>query len=186
LTVIRIPPSNSEDELALYAPLGCGMQTGAGAIVNTLRVRPGSSVAVFGAGSRLVGMATVMATDKIAGAGTVIAVDLRAEGLVLAKKLGATPTVLVPDGTAVVERIREVCLPNGVDFSVDCTGVPRVIQDVIDCLGTRGRAASVGTPGFGKTVSFDGIDHISYGKEYVGCCEGDSLPQGESTWVVQG
>jgi Zn-dependent alcohol dehydrogenase len=174
-TVVKIPPSTTEDELALYAPLGCGMQTGAGAILNTLRVREGSSVAVFGVGS--VGMAAVMAATKIAGAGTVIAVDLQAGRLELARRLGATHTMLVAEGTDVVRRIREICPPNGVDYAVDCTGVTKVIRDVIDCLGTRGRAASVGAPGFGKSVSVDVMDHISHGKEYVGCCEGDSVPE---------
>jgi Zn-dependent alcohol dehydrogenase len=149
--------------------------TGAGAILNTLRVREGSSVAVFGVGS--VGMAAVMAATKIAGAGTVIAVDLQAGRLELARRLGATHTMLVAEGTDVVRRIREICPPNGVDYAVDCTGVTKVIRDVIDCLGTRGRAASVGAPGFGKSVSVDVMDHISHGKEYVGCCEGDSVPE---------
>jgi hypothetical protein len=47
---------------------------------------------------------------------------------------------------------------------------------MIDCLGTRGRGATVGAPGFGKTVSVDVMEHLTYGKEYVGCVEGDSLP----------
>ncbi len=171
-------PSTTPDQLALYAPLGCGMQTGAGAVLNALRVTRGSSVAVFGVGS--VGMAAVMASARIAGAGTVIAVDLQAARLELAGRLGATHGVLAggvgKDGGSVVERVREICPPNGVDFAVDCTGVPAVIRDMIDCLGTRGRGATVGAPGFGKSVNVDVMEHLTYGKEYVGCCEGDSLP----------
>ncbi len=152
------------------------MQTGAGAVLNALRVTRGSSVAVFGVGS--VGMAAVMAAARIAGAGTVIAVDLQAARLELAKRLGATHGVLAggKDGGSVVGRVREICPPNGVDFAVDCTGVPAVIRDMIDCLGTRGRGATVGAPGFGKSVNVDVMEHLTYGKEYVGCCEGDSLP----------
>jgi Zn-dependent alcohol dehydrogenase len=163
----------ADTDLALYAPLGCGMQTGAGAVLNALDVKRGSSVAVFGVGS--VGMAAVMAAAKLRGAGTVIAVDLQPERLELAKRLGATHGV-VGGGEDVVEQIRAICPPVGVDYAVDCTGVPAVIRTMIDCLGTKGRAATVGAPGFGKSVSVDVMGHLTYGKEYVGCCEGDSLP----------
>ncbi|KAK4039000.1 chaperonin 10-like protein [Parachaetomium inaequale] len=169
-TVVKVP---QDTDLALFAPLGCGMQTGAGAILNTLGVKPGSSVAVFGVGS--VGMAAVMAAKKIAGAGMVIAVDVQADRLDLAKTLGATHALLASDGD-VVRGIRELCPPLGVDYAVDCTGVPAVIRNMIDCLGTRGRGATVGAPGFGKCVSVDVMEHLTYGKEYVGCVEGDSLP----------
>jgi Zn-dependent alcohol dehydrogenase len=175
-TVVKVPDST---DLALYAPMGCGMQTGAGAVLNSLGVKKGSSVAVFGVGS--VGMAAVMAAAKVAGAGTVIAVDLQPARLELAKKLGATHAVLAGDKDVVAE-VRRICPPNGVDYAVDCTGVPKVIRDMIDCLGTRGRAATVGAPGFGKTVSIDVMEHLTYGKEYVGCVEGDSLPSKVSRW----
>jgi Zn-dependent alcohol dehydrogenase len=172
-TVVRVP---ADTDLALYAPMGCGMQTGAGAVLNSLGVRKGSSVAVFGVGS--VGMAAVMAAAKVAGAGTVIAVDLQPARLELARKLGATHVVLAggEGDVDVVAEVRRICPPNGVDYAVDCTGVPKVIRDMIDCLGTRGRGATVGAPGFGKTVSVDVMEHLTYGKEYVGCVEGDSLP----------
>ncbi|KAH6651346.1 chaperonin 10-like protein [Chaetomium tenue] len=170
-TVVRVP---LETDLALYAPLGCGMQTGAGAILNSLGVKPGSSVAVFGVGS--VGMAAVMAAAKIAGAGVVVAVDLQQSRLELAMKLGATHAVLGSEKD-VVGRMREICPPLGVDYAVDCTGVPAVIRTMIDSLGTRGRGATVGAPGFGKCVSVDVMEHLTYGKEYVGCVEGDSLPE---------
>ena len=103
--------------------------------------------------------------------------------LELAKKLGATHAVLAGDKDVVAE-VRRICPPNGVDYAVDCTGVPKVIRDMIDCLGTRGRAATVGAPGFGKTVSIDVMEHLTYGKEYVGCVEGDSLPSKVSSWRV--
>jgi Zn-dependent alcohol dehydrogenase len=73
--------------------------------------------------------------------------------------------------------MREICPPLGVDYAVDCTGVPAVIRTMIDSLGTRGRGATVGAPGFGKCVNVDVMEHLTYGKEYVGCVEGDSLPE---------
>jgi len=169
-SVVRVP---SGTDLALYAPLGCGMQTGAGAVLNTLNVREGSTVAVFGVGS--VGMAAVMAAGLVRKAKTVIAVDLQESRLALAKELGATHGVL---GSAkdVVEQIRALSESNGVDFAVDCTGVPAVVRNMIDALGSRGRAATVGAPGPGHTANLDIMTHLTYGKEYVGCSEGDSLP----------
>ncbi|KAK3935640.1 aryl-alcohol dehydrogenase [Diplogelasinospora grovesii] len=169
-SVVKVP---ADTDLGLFAPLGCGMQTGAGAVLNTLDVKPGSSVAVFGVGS--VGMAAVMAAAKIRGVKTLIAVDLQEGRLALAKELGATHSVL---GSAkdVVQQIRAICQANGVNYAVDCTGVPAVVRTMIDSLGTRGRAATVGAPGPGHCVNVDIMEHLTYGKEYVGCAEGDSLP----------
>ncbi|KAL2133002.1 hypothetical protein VTI74DRAFT_3040 [Chaetomium olivicolor] len=169
-SAVRVP---GQTDLVLYAPLGCGMQTGAGAVLNSLDVRPGSSVAVFGVGS--VGMAAVMAAARIRGAKTVIAVDLQESRLELARKLGATHGVLGSD-VDVLGKIRGICGTNGVNYAVDCTGVLGVIRMMIDSLGTRGRGCTVGAPGFGKCVSVDVMEHLTYGKEYVGCVEGDSLP----------
>ncbi|KAM7194633.1 putative alcohol dehydrogenase [Naviculisporaceae sp. PSN 640] len=173
-SVVKVP---KETDLALYAPMGCGMQTGAGAVINSLRVKPGSSIAVFGVGS--VGMAAVMAA-AFQKCKTIIAVDLQPSRLELAKKLGATHGVIGSDKD-VVQQIRDICAKqkeggNGVDFAVDCTGVPAVVRTMIDSLGTLGRASTVGAPGPGKTVAVDIMEQLTYGKEYVGCCEGDSLP----------
>ncbi|KAK3495817.1 chaperonin 10-like protein [Neurospora crassa] len=174
---VKVPP---ETNLALYAPMGCGMQTGAGAVLNSLGVKPGSSIAVFGVGS--VGMAAVMAAAHIAKAKTIIAVDLQASRLELAQKLGATHTVLgnndKSSGEEMIKKeVRRICPPVGVDYAVDCTGSVAVIKTMIEVLGTRGRAATVGAPGFGKVVGVDVMEHLTYGKEYVGSCEGDSSPK---------
>ncbi|KAK4209440.1 putative alcohol dehydrogenase [Rhypophila decipiens] len=168
-SVVKVP---SDTDLALYAPMGCGMQTGAGAVLNSLRVTPGSSIAVFGVGS--VGMASVMAA-AFSKCKTIIAVDLQPSRLELAKKLGATHGVIGSDKD-VVEQIRRIAGTNGVNYAVDCTGVPAVVRIMIDSLGTLGRAATVGAPGPGKTVAVDIMEQLTFGKEYVGCCEGDSLP----------
>ena len=154
------------------APLGCGIQTGAGAVMNTLGVKEGSTLAVFGVGS--VGISAVIA-GKAIGARTIIVVDLHPSRLELAKRLGATHGIL--GSGDVVGEIRKICPPVGVDYAIDCTGSTKVITSMIDSLGTRGRGATVGAPGFGARVSVDVMEHLTYGKEYVGCCEGDSLPK---------
>ncbi|KAF5604283.1 alcohol dehydrogenase [Fusarium pseudocircinatum] len=161
-----------DNDLALFAPLGCGLQTGAGAILNTLNVQPGKTVAIFGVGS--VGMSAVMAA-KLRGAKEIIAVDLQQDRLDLAKTLGATATILGSDAD-IVSKMQEISPPNGVNYALDCTGVPAVIETMIKCLGTRGRAASVGAPSPGKTVDVDVFAQLIHGREYVGCCEGDAVP----------
>ncbi|KHN93942.1 alcohol dehydrogenase [Metarhizium album ARSEF 1941] len=167
-SLVKVP---SDTDLALFAPLGCGLQTGAGAVLNTLDVQAGSSVAVFGAGS--VGMSAIMAA-KMRRAGVIIAIDLQQSRLDLASQLGATHTVLgnAPD---ILAQIRQLAPPNGVDYAVDCTGVPAVIETMIEALGSRGHAASVGAPTPGKKTGVDIFAHVVHGRRYSGCCEGDSI-----------
>lgn len=167
--LVRVAP---ETPLDLFAPLGCGIQTGVGAVLNTLRVKSGSSVAVFGVGA--VGMAAVMAA-KLCQAKTIIAIDLHPGRLELATQLGATHSILGSD-QRVVDKIQEICPPVGVDYAVDCTGVPAVVEKMVAALGTKGRAATVGAPGSNSQAKIDIMSHLTYGKEYVGCSEGDSNP----------
>lgn len=167
-SLVKVP---DDSDLSLLAPLGCGIQTGLGAAINTLDIQEGSSVAIFGVGS--VGIAALLGA-KLRGAKTIIAVDIQESRLEFAKRLGATHGVLnSPD---VVKDIRSICPPVGVDFAIECTGRKSVIRDMIDALGTRGKGATVGAPGFGACIDVDVMEHLTYGKSYVGCCEGDSNP----------
>lgn len=138
-TIVKV---DSATDLALFAPLGCGLNTGAGAILNTLDVQAGKSVAIFGVGS--VGMSAVMAA-KLRGAKEIIVVDLQQSRLDLAKELGATTTILGND-PELVAKVKQISPPNGVHYAVDCSGVPAVIERMVECLGTRGKAATVGAP----------------------------------------
>ncbi|KAK1148965.1 hypothetical protein N8T08_007640 [Aspergillus melleus] len=166
-SIVKVP---RDTELPLFAALGCGFQTGAGCVLNTLRVTRGSSLVVFGVGA--VGMAGVMA-GVMAGASTIIAVDLNEGRLALASELGATHVI---DGKSedVEGQIKRICEPgNGAQFAMDGTGVPRVIETMVKCLGTKGRAATVGAPKPGSTVAIDVFQHLIMGREYVGSTEGD-------------
>lgn len=142
-SVVKVAP---DTDLALCAPLGCGFQTGAGAVLNTLNVQPGSSVAVFGVGG--VGMSAIMAA-KIRNAEIIIAVDLQQSRLDLAKQLGATHTLIGTDAE-LVDKIRKITPSNGVKFAVDCSGAPAVVSSMVQALGIRGKAASVGSPSVGQ------------------------------------
>ncbi|MFI7498965.1 NAD(P)-dependent alcohol dehydrogenase [Streptomyces sp. NPDC049687] len=124
--------------LELLGPLGCGIQTGAGAVLNEMRLAPGQSLAVFGAGA--VGLAAVMAA-KLAGASDIVVVDLNESRLDLAKELGATRTVL-GGGEGVVEQVIDA--GPGMDFSLETTAVGKVITDAVAVLARRGTAVLVG------------------------------------------
>jgi Zn-dependent alcohol dehydrogenase len=164
---------SNDSPLEIFAPLGCGLQTGAGAILNTLNIQPGASVAVFGTGS--VGMASIMAA-KIGKASTIIGIDITPARLEIARSLGATHTL---DGSdpEIVQKIRDMCDGDGVQYAVDCTGVPVIIERMIDSLGTLGKAATIGAPAPGTKVSVDVLSQLTRGRQYIGCNQGDSVPQ---------
>jgi len=168
--VVKVPDAVSDELFELLGPLGCGIQTGAGAIINVLKPQLGSSVVVFGAGA--VGMAGVMAA-KALGAATVIAVDKVAERLVLARELGATHTLLADGSTDVVARIREITA-GGADCSLDTTAVSAVLRQALDCLAPLGRCGFVGGAPVGASLEVDVRDMMLNGKTLRGIVEGDS------------
>jgi len=125
--------------LELLGPLGCGIQTGAGAIINTLKIKVGSSVVITGTGA--VGLSAVMAA-KASSATTIIAVDINDDRLDFSKELGATHTINSLKEN-VPQRIREI-LPKGVQFGVDTTGRNEVINYILDSLAPVGELAIIG------------------------------------------
>lgn len=137
-SLIRVPETTLPDQV--LAPLGCGIITGAGAVWNSLRLTPGSTLAVFGAGP--VGLSAVMAAAA-AGAARIIVSDPLASRLDLAARLGATDTV-GPDTTSAAAAIRGLTGGMGVDFSVESTGIPQVMADAVAVLAPLGTAAILG------------------------------------------
>ena len=119
--------------LELLGPLGCGIQTGAGSVLVAMDVQAGSSIVVFGAGA--VGLAAVMAA-KVAGATTIIAVDLQQHRLDLARELGATHVIAGGDDD-VVEQIHAIT-GGGADYAFDTTGVPAVMRNALLALRMTG------------------------------------------------
>jgi aryl-alcohol dehydrogenase len=158
--------------LDVVAPFGCGIQTGAGAVLNTLRVPAGSSIAVFGTGA--VGISAILAA-VIAGAQTIIGIDLHATRLELARELGATH-VIDASSADPVEEIRRVT-GYGVDFSLDTTGAPAVLRRCVDCLAPLGVAGLIGGSEAGTEVSLDMTDLLVGGRTVRGVVEGDSVPE---------
>jgi aryl-alcohol dehydrogenase len=139
--VIRVP---RDVPLELLGPLGCGIQTGAGAVINALKVTPGSSFAAFGGGA--VGLSAIMAA-RVAGATMIIAADVVPSRLELAKELGATHTVNSRE-TDPVAAVREIT-GGGADFTLESSGRPAVLRQAIDALGIGGTCGIVGAPALG-------------------------------------
>ncbi|MEA2624261.1 MAG: aryl-alcohol dehydrogenase [Candidatus Binatota bacterium] len=154
--------------LELLGPLGCGIQTGAGSVLIALRVRAGGTIAIYGAGA--VGLSAVMAA-RVAGATTIIAVDLHPPRLELARELGATHTI---DGAAsdVAEQI--LSLTGGVEHAFDTTGIPSVIVRAISALRPRGVCGLVGVRGADLVLPPLALE---LGRTVTGIIEGDAIPQ---------
>ncbi|WP_018296944.1 NAD(P)-dependent alcohol dehydrogenase [Corynebacterium lubricantis] len=158
--------------LELLGPLGCGLSTGAGAIINSLGVKAGDTVAVFGTGA--VGCAGIMAAAAI-GATTIIAVDLHDSRLELAKELGATHTINSRNENP-VEKIREIT-GDGVNYALDSTGVVAVTRQAADSLAINGTVGLVGAPAPGTEVSFEVGASLTRGWKFQTIIEGDAIPQ---------
>jgi aryl-alcohol dehydrogenase len=138
--------------LELLGPLGCGIQTGAGAVLQALNVKVGSSFVAFGAGA--VGLAAVMAA-RVAGATTIIAVDITPSRLALALEIGATHVVNSRE-TDPVAAVREIT-GGGADYSLECSGRAEVLRQAIDSLAVLGSCGIVGATREGTEASLSQV-----------------------------
>jgi aryl-alcohol dehydrogenase len=161
--------------LELAGMLGCGVQTGAGAVMRSMRCRAGSSIVVLGGGA--VGLSAVMGA-VIQGCGTVIVVEPHASRRELAASLGATHTIDPQANGDLVAAVRVIC-PSGVDYVVDTSGLPSVIEAVPLLLAPRGTFGFVGVPpGNARDLKLPGrlLQAMQGGFTYRGIIEGDSDP----------
>jgi aryl-alcohol dehydrogenase len=157
-------------DLTVAAPLGCGVQTGAGTVLSVLRPGEDASLVVFGAGA--VGLSALMAACAT-GVGTIIAVDPVASRRALASELGASATI-DPTGNDVVEEIRALT-GAGATHAIDTSARGAVINQAVAALAPRGTLAmlGIGIPDF----ELDVRSVISGGKTLRGVIEGDAVPQ---------
>jgi len=135
--VLKIDPEIPMDKAAL---VGCAVMTGVGAALNTAKVAPGSSVAVFGAGG--IGL-NVIQGSALAGAERIVAVDLEDKKLAFAQQFGATHTVNPGSDGDAVAKIMELT-NGGADYSFECIGVPEVIGQAYSCIRKGGTCVVVG------------------------------------------
>lgn len=168
-SLVKVDP---EVPLASIAPLGCGVQTGVGAVWNVLKPVTGSTVVVLGAGA--VGLSAVMAA-ALTPATTIVAVDRVAERLALAEELGATHTVDAAEAD-LGEALAGITGGQGADGVVETTGNVNVLRQGVDALAARGTLVVVGAPPFGTEVALD-VNGLLGGKQIVGLTLGDAETQ---------
>lgn len=164
--VVKVP---DDVPLELMAPLGCGFQTGAGAVLNALKVPAGASIVILGSGP--VGIAAIMAA-KIAGAFPIIAVDITESRLELAKELGATHTINGAKEDA-KKKILEIT-EGGADFIIELTGRPNMLTMASEVISQLGTVALIAATAPGTTVSLDMMNLLN-GRIIKGVVQGDSI-----------
>ncbi len=170
-SLVRVDPSVPPEVLA---PLGCGVNTGAGAVLNELRPPAGSSFAVTGAGA--VGLAAIMAA-RVAGCTTIVAVDLHDSRLDLAREIGATHTIN-SRSTDMADELSAITGGEGVNYILDTTGVPAVVSSAAGALSIRGTLAVVGAAAPGTTAAIDiGVPSLVKGWTFKTIVQGSSVPQ---------
>lgn len=164
--VIKVP---SDVKLEILSPLGCGIQTGAGGVINTLKAKPGSCIAIFGMGS--VGLSAIMAAAAC-GCTQIIGIDVVEERLKLAKEFGATDII---DSRKVdaVEEIRKLT-GGGIEFTLECTGIPKVFRQAVDSLMMGGTCGLIGVAPVGVEANLE-MQTILDGRTIRGIVEGDCV-----------
>ena len=146
--IVKISNDIPLDRAAL---VGCGVTTGVGAVLNTAKVEPGSTVAVFGCGG--VGLAAIQGA-RIAGARKIIAVDMFEGKLAMAKRLGATDTVDASSSDP-IDEIKKLT-GGGVDYAFEAIGLKKAAEQAFNALRPGGTATVIGMIPVGQKVELDG------------------------------
>ena len=168
--LVRIP-DDIDIDMPLTAPLGCGVQTGAGTVINYLKAVPGSAIVVFGCGS--VGLSAVMAA-KLCGCLQIIGVDIVDARLDLALELGATHVVNARKTDDTVSCVRELTKGRGTDYAVDTTGSGLSVRQALTCTGSFGVCAMVGAT---AEITIMGSAELSgHHRTLAGIIEGHCIP----------
>ncbi len=166
-SVVAVETDLADEQLAL---LGCGVTTGLGAAFNTAGVTPGSSVAVIGCGG--VGQSVIQGA-RIAGATTIIAIDLAAGRRAASLALGATHTVDPAEGDP-VEQVRTLTSGRGVDFGFEVVGLPDLIVQAFNLTRIEGAVTLVGMPANDAKITLPAVAAVFSGKRLAGSVVGGS------------
>ncbi len=159
--LVKVDP---ELDLGVLAPLGCGLQTGAGTVMNSLKIPAGASIAILGTGS--VGLAAVMAAHLV-GADPIIVVDIEPKRLELALELGADHTIL--NRRADIPSLIADITGGGVDYVLEVTGIPEMYRLALGVLNPHGRVAIF----TGESPA----GALPEGREVHSIIQGDAVPQ---------
>ena len=179
-----------EEELKMFAPLGCGIQTGACSVVNIMKAQPDESVAIFGLGG--VGLSALMAANVLK-VQTIIAVDILDHRLEFAKRLGATHTINTRDLSKdeTIDKIHELDVfqgettPLGPTHIIDTTGVPILLQAALAAVDRLGTVVQLTNQGPGSTVAVGLPEHMRDGVSLVGTIQGDATPSKSIPMLVE-
>jgi len=163
---IRVP---DDAPLEILAAFPCGVNTGAGAVLNVLHPQPGDSYVAFGTGT--VGFAGLLAA-KLSGCDPIIAVDLFDDRLALARSLGATHTVNAKH-PQLVDEVRRLAGKRGAQFCLEAAGFPEALRSAVEVLAPRGTACLVGSARAGVDVSME-MRTLQQGRVVRGCVQGES------------
>jgi S-(hydroxymethyl)glutathione dehydrogenase/alcohol dehydrogenase len=148
IALAKIDPAAPLDKVCL---LGCGITTGIGAVLNTAKVTPGSSVAVFGLGG--IGMSVIQGA-VMAKAGRILAIDTNPEKFVMARQLGATDFVNPRDYDRPIQEVVVELTDGGVDYSFECIGNVNVMRSALECCHKGwGESIIIGVAGAGQEIS---------------------------------
>ena len=197
--VVKVSPNVKKDVTAI---IGCAVMTGAGAVINTAKVKAGQSVAIFGVGG--VGLSAVVAARKV-GANPIIAIDINDEQLEFAKRFGAThginaskvdPVEAIHQLTPHKDQFTIFGAPvSGVDFAFDCIGIRKTAEQIVPAcrsghLGicSGGTGVLVGVPT--TPVELDANDVLLSEKKFIGSVGGSCVPERDLPrflqWYEQG
>jgi S-(hydroxymethyl)glutathione dehydrogenase/alcohol dehydrogenase len=150
LPEIAVAKVNARAPLDKVCLLGCGITTGIGAVLNTAKVRPGSSVAVFGLGG--IGLSVVQGA-VMAKAARIIAIDTNPEKFTMARMLGATDCVNPKDHGVPIQQVITDMTDGGVDYSFECIGNVNVMRSALECCHKGwGESTIIGVAGAGEEI----------------------------------
>ncbi|KAF2425753.1 NAD(P)-binding protein [Tothia fuscella] len=163
----------SEEELKMFSPLGCGIQTGSGTIYNVAGAKPEDTVAIMGLGG--VGLSGIMAT-KICGCKTIIGIDRVQSRLDLAKELGATHVINTSDVPDLVKAVQDLTEGYGTSITMDTTGLLALIKAGLEFTRIKGQYIQVGTTPPDAKLEIEVFKFMVAGKRFIGAVEGDVIP----------
>lgn len=148
ISLAKVNPAAPLEEVCL---LGCGVTTGMGAVVNTAKVEPGATVAIFGLGG--IGLSAIIGAT-MAKAGRIIAIDINESKFELARKLGATDCINPKDHDQPIQQVIVELTDGGVDYSFECIGNVNVMRSALECCHKGwGESVIIGVAGAGQEIS---------------------------------
>jgi S-(hydroxymethyl)glutathione dehydrogenase/alcohol dehydrogenase len=170
--VINTSPKLSFEAASI---IGCGVMTGYGSVVNAAKVKPGSSVVVLGTGG--VGLSVIQGA-KVAGAGSIIAIDINPQRLEMALLFGATTTILADKADEgllhAAKQVKAMTGNRGADYAFECTAIPQLGAAPLAMVRNAGTAVQVS--GIEQEIAFD-MNLFEWDKVYINPLYGKCRPQ---------